>query len=154
MKVARSSPPPALLAAAGLWLGLPVAAPIAAAGGWAPSGWIYLFFSPVCHQNPERSFFLLDHQLAVCHRCFGLYLGLVLGLALLPGLVRLRDALSARPMLIVWFAVPMMVDVVLPFDIWASRFATGIVAGFPVALVLWLASDELLGSHPTREGGT
>ena len=34
----------------------------------------------VCHQLPERSFFLAGRQLPVCARCTGLYLGVALGL--------------------------------------------------------------------------
>jgi len=37
-------------------------------------------FSPVCHQNPERSFW----SLPLCARCFGLYLGLGLAGLFLP----------------------------------------------------------------------
>lgn len=35
-------------------------------------------FSMVCHQLPERSPHLLGVALAVCHRCFGIYVGLLL----------------------------------------------------------------------------
>lgn len=34
----------------------------------------------VCHQLPERSFFLAGRQLPVCARCTGLYFGVALGL--------------------------------------------------------------------------
>jgi uncharacterized membrane protein len=34
----------------------------------------------VCHQLPERSFFLAGRQFPVCARCSGLYAGVVLGL--------------------------------------------------------------------------
>lgn len=36
-------------------------------------------FHVLCHQLPERSFFLDGVQLAACHRCTGIYAGLVLG---------------------------------------------------------------------------
>ncbi len=33
----------------------------------------------ICHQMPERSFFIDGHQLPLCARCTGMYLGLVTG---------------------------------------------------------------------------
>jgi len=45
---------------------------------------ITLFFSPVCHQAPDRSLHLLGHPLAVCARCTGIYGGFLLGVAIYP----------------------------------------------------------------------
>jgi len=39
----------------------------------------YLLFSRVCHQVPERSFLVFGYPLAVCHRCSGIYAGMLLG---------------------------------------------------------------------------
>jgi uncharacterized membrane protein len=47
----------------------------------------------VCHQIPERSFFLAGRQLPVCARCTGLYLAAALGLA---AWVLFRSARGAR----------------------------------------------------------
>lgn len=41
-------------------------------------------FHALCHQLPERSFFVDGVQLAACHRCTGIYAGLVLGVLTLP----------------------------------------------------------------------
>ncbi len=41
-------------------------------------------FAPVCHQLPDRSFWIDGVQLAVCQRCYGIYTGLFLGSLLLP----------------------------------------------------------------------
>ena len=40
-------------------------------------------FSPICHQNPQRSFAVVG-SLPICARCFGLYVGLGLAGLLLP----------------------------------------------------------------------
>lgn len=37
-------------------------------------------FALVCHQRPERSFWLFGGSVAVCSRCLGIYLGAALGL--------------------------------------------------------------------------
>lgn len=41
----------------------------------------YAIGSVICHQIPDRSFFLDGRQLPVCARCTGLYLGGIVGLA-------------------------------------------------------------------------
>jgi uncharacterized membrane protein len=37
-------------------------------------------FALVCHQRPERSFWIFGGTVAVCSRCLGIYLGAALGL--------------------------------------------------------------------------
>jgi len=44
------------------------------------AAWIILAFSPLCHQEPARSFQVDGHPMAVCARCTGIYLGFLLGL--------------------------------------------------------------------------
>jgi uncharacterized membrane protein len=39
-------------------------------------------FSLVCHQRPERSFWVFGGPVAVCARCLGIYLGAAVGLLL------------------------------------------------------------------------
>lgn len=46
--------------------------------------------SVVCHQIPERSFFIGGHQLPVCARCTGLYLSGLAGLMAWIGFKALR----------------------------------------------------------------
>jgi uncharacterized membrane protein len=41
---------------------------------------IFTIGGVVCHQRPERSFFIEGHQLPVCARCTGLYLTGAIGL--------------------------------------------------------------------------
>ena len=41
---------------------------------------IFAVGAVICHQRPERSFFLDGHQLPVCARCTGLYLSGAIGL--------------------------------------------------------------------------
>ena len=49
---------------------------------WVEQPWqqvIMMGLDPFCHQIPERSPHINGIQLAVCHRCFGIYTGLFLG---------------------------------------------------------------------------
>jgi len=44
---------------------------------------IYSFFWHICHQYPTRSFWVLDHPLAICARCTGGYMGVSLAALIL-----------------------------------------------------------------------
>ena len=129
-----------LVSGAALFLGVVVLAPWARAHGHDGVGQaIYRGFSVVCHQNGERSFHVSGFPLAVCARCFGLYVGGAVGILLYP-LVRSlkRRETPARVWLLV-AALPTTIDFALGlFGIWPnthlSRFVTasllGVVAAF------------------------
>jgi uncharacterized membrane protein len=127
----------AALAAAAVFVSATVIAPLlesGARGADNPASFIYLAYSRICHQINERSFHIEGHPFAVCARCFGIYVGYVLGLMIYP-LVRPVDETEtpARGWLLVAVA-PVAID--LAGD-WAglfdntllSRALTGIVAG-------------------------
>ena len=128
-----------------------IAAPWAAhRGSWiAPV--LYALFDPLCHQLPDRSFHLLDHPLAVCHRCSGLYLGFALGIALWPALPAAAARLLERPRSIVVFLAPLAIDAVLLANTPATRFSTGLLAAFPVALLVLAAAARLAAPHAVAE---
>jgi len=57
-----------------------VAAPLLSNAGFSLAAvMLTLFFSPICHQDPTRSFWLLGAPIAVCARCLGIYLGAAAG---------------------------------------------------------------------------
>jgi len=51
----------------------------------------YRLYATACHQRPERSFHVYGHKMAVCARCFGVYLGMALGALLYPLVWRRGD---------------------------------------------------------------
>jgi uncharacterized membrane protein len=116
------------------FLGLIVGAPLALASNHqALAITIYRGFSKVCHQIPERSFYVAGFPLAVCARCTGLYLGFVMALVTYP-LVRPFRAIAPHRKWLFMAAVPMAIDVSLTFlGIWenthSSRFLTGALLG-------------------------
>ncbi|HLU28399.1 MAG TPA: DUF2085 domain-containing protein [Glycomyces sp.] len=96
-------------------------------------------FHVLCHQLPERSFFFDGVQLAACHRCTGIYAGLVLGV-LVPALWRpgVRGK-RAEGLALLVAVVPAALDWTgEALGLWpgsaASRVATGLwfgaIAGF------------------------
>ena len=67
----------------------------------------------ICHQMPERSFFIDGHQLPLCARCTGMYLGLVTGVIFLAIRGRTQAArLPPTPLIItlIGFIVIMGID--------------------------------------------
>jgi uncharacterized membrane protein len=140
----------AAVAVVTVWLLLIVLPPVFAANGnTGISSPVYHFFSFICHQMPERSFHLLDHQLAVCSRCFGVYFGLLAGLIAYP---LWRSIENIDPLPRIWlFAsmVPIVIDWSLGvLDIWhnnhASRFITGLILGFACATYIMPALVEIV----------
>lgn len=98
------------------------------------SNTIYRAFAALCHQLPERSYFIDGHKLAVCARCTGLYAGFALTLLLDP-LVRPLKTIDWPPRAwLILAAIPMAVDFSLTFfGIWenthTSRLLTGLLLG-------------------------
>lgn len=102
---------------------------------------LYVGYSNGCHQLPARSFSLLHHPLAVCHRCCGLYFGLLAGMLIYPFVAGLeRTHLPGRgPVLCA--ALPLGLDVLLTELGWytntaGSRLTTGMLLGGVLAFYL------------------
>ncbi|HEU4433404.1 MAG TPA: DUF2085 domain-containing protein [Pyrinomonadaceae bacterium] len=95
---------------------------------------IYGGFAVMCHQLPERSYFIGGHKFAVCARCTGLYAGFAFTFLLYPLLRPLRAIDWPPPVWLVLSAVPMAIDFGLTFlGIWenthTSRLLTGLLLG-------------------------
>ena len=144
------------LGLAALWLAclgglaLVLAPPLLAAAGWPYAEVLRWLLHSICHQIPERSFHLLGEPLAVCQRCTGLYLGFALGVVAWPMLPRLAARLAAQPRYVGFFALPMALDWLVENSA-ASRFATGMIAAFPIGLLALLALDST--DPPTLHDG-
>jgi len=114
-----------------LWLVLLLAAPVLPAP-FAAS--IYVIGALICHQCPERSFWVAGVQLPVCARCLGIYAGVVAGAAAAP-----RIGLVRRPRLpIVLSTVPAIASLVVEWSGLAGlsngiRAITGLIAGGVIA---------------------
>ncbi len=117
------------------FVSLVLVAPAARAGGHTLSSFfLYEMFGRVCHQIPERAFYLAGHPLAVCARCTGIYFGFAAGVLLYP-LVRSlnRTDLPARKWLLL-AAAPAALDFALGLaGVWEnthlSRALTGALLG-------------------------
>src|SRR5690242_11154250 len=116
-------------------IGLIVGAPLAAASNHQQFAVaIYHSFKTLCHQIPERSFFIAGHQFAVCARCTGLYGGFALVLLLYPLIRSLHSTAVPQVKWLFLAAAPLVIDFSLTlFDIWenthTSRLLTGMLLG-------------------------
>ena len=95
---------------------------------------IYRGFSKVCHQLPERSFFIAGHPFAICARCTGLYAGFTVALLVYPLMVSLRRTFAPPRKWLFLAALPLAIDFGLTFfGAWenthSSRFLTGALLG-------------------------
>lgn len=112
-----------------------IVAPVAAAGGHDEiAHGIYGAFGMLCHQLPERSYFIEGHKLAVCSRCTGIYGGFALTLLLFPLIGSLRNTITPPRSWLLLAALPLLIDVAVNFfGFWhnthTSRLLTGLLLG-------------------------
>jgi uncharacterized membrane protein len=117
-------------------IALIVGAPLLAASGhYGVAVAIYRGFSRVCHQISERSFFVEGHPLAVCARCWGLYLGFAIGAVIYPLMRPLQNTESPDRVWLLAAVVPTVIDYGLGFfgilaNTHTSRFITASLLGF------------------------
>ena len=124
-----------LAAGALLVMALIVAAPVSAAEGRSYfASLTYQTFGHVCHQLPERSFFIAGHPFAVCARCTGIYAGFLAATWSYPLVRSLRDITTPERKWLFIAATPLAIDFGLElFGIWhnthTSRLITGAILG-------------------------
>src|SRR5882724_8179404 len=124
---------------------------------------MYRAFSYVCHQIPERSFFIAGHQFAVCARCTGLYAGFTVATVVYPIVRSLRQTEAPARKWLFLAAAPLAIDFAVGyFGIWenthSSRFVTGALLGavavfyvMPGLMDLSLREWRREDKHPAAE---
>ncbi len=139
-----------------LWLGLVAGAPVAAAGGYDATAFvIYQGLKTVCHQMPERAFWLAGHPLAVCARCFGIYAGFGAAVLLYPLSRRLQRTQTPRREWLALALAPTVLDFTLGITgLWAnthsSRFLTGAWLGAWAAFYVGPGAVEIARQRRER----
>ena len=126
-----------------------IVAPLAAAGGYNEiAGAIYYAFSLLCHQRPDRSFFIEGQKFGVCSRCTGIYFGFAFTLLLYPLLRSLRTTTTPARKWLFLAALPLAVDFSLTFfGLWenthTSRLLTGLLLGSVAVFYVMPGISEL-----------
>ena len=91
-------------------------APYTARLGEESSGYLmvskftYGIFHPICHQKPERSFFVFGYPLGVCARCTGIYLGMLILTILYPLAKCMNDNSTPSKYYLIASMIPMALD--------------------------------------------
>jgi len=96
---------------------------------------IYSIYSQICHQLPERSYYIFNHKIGVCARCFGIYTGALLGMLIYPFVRRLDNFKIPNRWYLILALLPMGVDgttqlLGLRESFNELRFITGFIVGF------------------------
>ncbi len=139
----------AFLLLCAFWSLLIIAAPVASASGVGSiSEPLYSFFGHICHQNPARSFFLMEQKFGVCSRWTGVYFGLVLGFLIYP---IFRQISETEPLPRIWLflaMVPIGIDWALTFfgyweNTYFTRVTTGLILGIACAVFIIPALSEI-----------
>jgi uncharacterized membrane protein len=122
--------------------GAAVMAPVLSAGGYGLTAFgILLFFLPVCHQDPARSFWILGTPVAVCARCLGIYLGAAVGAWISAPRQLLLSALAL-------FAALNLADVLTEAAAWHGNWKlTRLILG----ALLGLAAGSLVANSMKRD---
>lgn len=96
---------PAVVVAVVTWATGLVLAPYLARISRVGGGLLYAVGAIICHQLPERSFYLAGAQLPVCARCEGLYLGAAAGVVAWTLVGRHRQQTWPRPQALTLLAI-------------------------------------------------
>ncbi|MDX1587065.1 MAG: DUF2085 domain-containing protein [Balneolaceae bacterium] len=118
--------------------------------------WQHKAFYGLCHQDPQRSFWINGNPMAVCSRCFGIYSAVFIGWLSFPMVPALLEKIDGYKRWLLVAVVPInFIDVFGNFiEIWQnthlSRFALGSLIGFSAVLVI---GYEFIGiNHITIKG--
>jgi uncharacterized membrane protein len=95
-------------------------------------------FALVCHQRPERSFWLFGTEVGVCARCLGIYLGAALGLMFS----------TSRLFALRWLATAVVINFLDFVSESAALHGNWLAVRFGLGLLLGGAAGLLLSSSP------
>lgn len=118
---------------------------------------LYFLGRSVCHQIPERSFFIHNIQFPLCARCTGIYTGMFMGFLYI--LIRKRHKGNKPPsikyvILMIIFLLPMIIDGLTSYLGFRStnnniRIITGLMFGVIIPVFIVLISNFDVQKHNT-----
>lgn len=109
-----------------------------------PGFYHYSFFDLLCHQDPARSFFIGEYQMAVCARCTGIYTAFTAGIFSLPLTELFSDSIKEKLFPYRLALVSIFINILDVsgnyFGFWSntltSRFIAGALMGLSAAWIL------------------
>ncbi len=136
-----------ILTGALLWCAAILFAPLLAASSSPLAEYVYRFFQPICHQRPERSFFLFGQKLAVCVRCSSMYFAFLVGGCLFPLTRKWGTRRTPSRAILILALLPIVFEVAAEWaglytsTVW-TRAITGGMFGYVVSLILFPTAIE------------
>lgn len=116
-----------------------------------PAEWrtmLMLSFSKICHQIPERSPHIAGIALGVCHRCYGIYLGLPLAAIGFLFLRSLPVASQTLRMGLFGSLALLAVDWGAPLlNLWHNTTATRMITGLLFGLIAGYYLVRVIDEH-------
>ncbi|MGH9669579.1 MAG: DUF2085 domain-containing protein [Terriglobales bacterium] len=110
---------------------------------------IFWFFSPVCHQDPARSFWIFGAPVAVCARCLGIYLGAAAGAFFRASR---RTVLAALAVALVLNLTEWLTELAGLHDVWMTpRFVLGAALGAAMGALVAGSAGVTLRSPRLRD---
>lgn len=111
--------------------------------------WQHKLFYGLCHQEPDRSFWISGQPMAVCSRCFGIYTGFFAGLIAGPNAVRkIKKAVLKKILLVI--LIVNIVDVAGNIiNIWNNTLFSRFALGFLLAAAAGLLLGKAFVKQPT-----
>lgn len=138
-----------------LWCVLIVLAPVLKSKSAGYDIFLYFGFSRVCHQIPERSFFIFGEKFAVCERCTAIYFSFFAGVLLYPLTRRLNKPILKTLLLTAIFliVIDFLFGYIGMFQNIYTRVISGAVFGFCSAyFVTYGIIDSITGTFKSSGG--
>lgn len=109
--------------------------------------WTGDMFRNLCHQDPNRSFYVNNLQMAVNSRCFGVFAGLFLGWTLIPLFVKAK--LKKNPFL--WLLLLALIIQIIDYvgnhyELWVNSNESRLIFGCFLGLSASLSIYDLFKS--------
>jgi len=140
-------------ALAGIWISLSFLFPFLKYFGWnSITDGIWNLLGNICHQKPERSFYILGWQMGLCVRCISIYSAIFVSALSYPVI---RKVFKRLPIwLLVLSPLPILVGVFLKFDSSAIRIVTGSIAGIiiPYFIISGITQFILIVKNLIKKG--
>jgi len=103
----------------------------------------YSIMKKICHQRPERSFFIKGKKLPLCSRCLGIYVSFLIGVFFILFLKSYFLEITWMRLLVIFLIgfIPISIDGFTQLFGWRKsnnilRFITGIIFGFSMSWIL------------------
>jgi len=97
-------------------------------------------FALICHQRPERCFFIFGAPVAVCARCVGIYLGAAVGLLLQ----------TSRRIAVRWLMIAAAINTLDAMSELAGLHGNWMLVRFAFGMMLGAAGAMLIASSVAR----